>query len=167
MIFVCVGSRNYQFNRLLMAIDRSIEAGEITQPVFAQIGGSTYEPQHFNWERFLDKNRFDELQDEASLIVSHGGTGALIGALKKGKRVVVAPRLAKYGEHTDDHQLQISGVLASEGYVHEVLDLNELGIVIQRALQGAPPRVWQKPSKVLSLVEAFLAELVEEKDRSR
>jgi len=33
--------------------------------------------------------------------------GAIIGAIKKGKKVIAVPRLAKCGEHVDDHQVQL------------------------------------------------------------
>ena len=117
MIFVCVGSRDYQFNRLLKKLDELVESDEIKDTVIAQIGQSEYEPQHYEWHRFLDRDVFARYQREADLIISHGGTGALIGALKLEKQVIAVPRLAQFGEHIDDHQTQISGVLAEEGYL--------------------------------------------------
>ena len=45
--------------------------------------------------------------EKANIVITHGGTGAIIGAVKKGKKVIAVPRLAKYGEHVDDHQLQL------------------------------------------------------------
>ena len=44
---------------------------------------------------------------KADIVITHGGTGAIIGAVKKGKKVIAVPRLSKYGEHVDNHQLQI------------------------------------------------------------
>ena len=44
---------------------------------------------------------------KSEIVITHGGTGAIIGAVKKGKKVVAVPRLAKYGEHVDNHQLQL------------------------------------------------------------
>ena len=51
MIFVCVGSRDYQFNRLLEALDELVEAGRITDEIIAQTGSSKYEPKHYTWYR--------------------------------------------------------------------------------------------------------------------
>lgn len=161
MIFVCVGSREYQFDRLLKEVDRLVETGVIAVPVFAQIGCSIYIPRHCSYERFLDRERFSQLQEEAEVIISHGGTGALIGALKMGKKVIAVPRLAKYGEHIDDHQMQISGVLADEDYLRQVLDMDELGSVIQETFQGPAPRPWHKESRMLQLVETFLNSYLE------
>ena len=47
MIFVTLGSQKFPFDRLLAELDRLIEAGVITEPVFAQTGCSTYAPKHF------------------------------------------------------------------------------------------------------------------------
>lgn len=94
--------------------------------MFGQIGGSDYVPQHFEYERFLSPDRFASLMEEADLIISHAGTGALVGALKKHKQVIAVPRLAAFHEHIDDHQTQISGVLRDEGYLYEVLDMAQL-----------------------------------------
>lgn len=156
MIFVCVGSRDYQFNRLLEKIDQLVEAGEITDRVFAQIGQSEYEPKNYEWKRFLDRDEFANYQAEATLIISHAGTGALIGALKKEKQVIAVPRLAKFGEHIDDHQTQISGVLSEEGYLREVLDMEKLGETIRLAYTDPIIKRYNRPSNIIQLIDEFL-----------
>lgn len=47
MIFITTGSRSFQFNRLLEAVDKAIENGSITDEVFAQIGSSNYLIRNF------------------------------------------------------------------------------------------------------------------------
>jgi len=44
LIFVCVGSRNYPFNRLFVQLDELCEKGKMKEEIFAQIGTSTYKP---------------------------------------------------------------------------------------------------------------------------
>ena len=107
MIFVTLGSQKFPFDRLLQELDRLIEAGVITEPVFAQTGYSAYAPKHFAYEPFLDRDTFGAKMQEASTVITHAGTGAIIGAVKAGKKVIAVPRLARYGEHVDDHQTQI------------------------------------------------------------
>ena len=104
MIFVCTGSQVYQFNRLLKELDRIAAEGTVKEEIFAQIGASDYRPQHYQYRDFLSPEEFTALQNRAELIISHGGTGALIKASKKGKNIIAGPRLAQFGEHTDDHQ---------------------------------------------------------------
>lgn len=107
MIFVTLGSQKFPFDRLLQELDRLIEAGIITQPVFAQTGYSTYAPRHFSAQAFLDRDSFSAKMQEADTVITHAGTGAIIGAVKAGKKVIAVPRLSRYGEHVDDHQTQI------------------------------------------------------------
>ena len=104
MIFITLGSQKFQFNRLLEEVDKLIEQGIITEEVFAQIGYSDYKPKY---NKFLDRDEFNEIIKKCDKVITHGGTGAIINAVKNNKKVIAIPRLAKYGEHVDDHQLQI------------------------------------------------------------
>lgn len=156
MIFVCTGTQVYQFNRLLEKIDELIHEGKITDEVFAQTGASTYIPKYYSFKPFLSSDEFKKYQAEASLIISHGGTGALIGASKLGKNIIAVPRLAKYGEHTDDHQLQIVEVLESEGYVRTVYDMSLLGKVIEDALSNPIRKVYARESNILPFIERYI-----------
>ena len=107
MIFVTLGFQKFPFDRLLQELDRLIEAGVIAEPVFAQTGYCTYAPKQFPFEPFLDRDTFAAKLQEADTVITHAGTGAIIGAVKAGKKVIAVPRLSKYGEHVDDHQTQI------------------------------------------------------------
>ena len=158
MIFVCIGSRKYQFDRLLKEVDNLIEGGVIKEKVFAQIGDSSYMPKHYEFVRFLDKVNFAKYQDEADIIISHGGTGAIIGALKKKKQVIAVPRLAKYGEHIDDHQTQICGVLAEQKLLVQVTDIKKLKQAIEKIKKTPITKIYDKESNVFELVDQFIAE---------
>ena len=107
MIFVTLGSQKFQFNRLLIEIDRLVEEGKITEEVFAQTGYSDYEPKNYEYKNFLDRDEFSDIMGKCDKVITHGGTGAIIGAVKKEKKVIAVSRLSKFGEHVDDHQLQI------------------------------------------------------------
>lgn len=131
MIFMTVGSQKFQFDRLLRAVDELVAAGMVTEPVFAQTGYSDYEPQHYAYEPFLDRDRFAEMEGKADIIITHGGTGTIIGAVKKGKKVIAVPRLARYGEHVDDHQLQLVEQFTKNGLIESCEDLMDLGTVLE------------------------------------
>lgn len=47
----------------------------------------------------------------ADVVVAHSGTGAALTALELGKCPILVPRLARYAEHIDDHQIQIAAEL--------------------------------------------------------
>ncbi|MFT3952383.1 MAG: PssE/Cps14G family polysaccharide biosynthesis glycosyltransferase [Oscillospiraceae bacterium] len=107
MIFVTLGSQKFQFNRLLHAVDDLIENKLISDDVFAQTGYSDYLPKHYPYQVFLDRDAFNQMIDRSEIVITHGGTGAVVSVLKKKKKVIAIPRLAQYGEHVDDHQVQL------------------------------------------------------------
>ncbi len=127
MVFVTLGSQKFPFNRLLRAVDRLIEQNRIMEPVFAQTGASDYVPQHYASSAFLDRDSFAQKVKESSVVITHGGTGAIVGALKQGKPVIAVPRLARYGEHVDDHQLQLLQQFEEMGMIAVCYDLDKLG----------------------------------------
>ena len=127
MIFITLGSQKFQFNRLLKAVDELVAAGKIKDEVFAQIGYSDYKPTNYKYEQFLDREKFSQIMDKAEIVITHGGTGAIIGAVKKGKKVIAVPRLARYGEHVDDHQLQLVGQFKELNLICECQDCAKHG----------------------------------------
>ena len=94
MIFVTLGSQKFQFNRLLIEIDRLVEEGKITEEVFAQTGYSDYEPKNYEYKNFLDRDEFSDIMGKCDKVITHGGTGAIIGAVKKEKKVIAVSRLS-------------------------------------------------------------------------
>ena len=126
MVFITLGSQKFQFNRLLKAVDALVESGAITEKVFAQTGFSDYEPRFYQYKNFVDRDEFARITGEADIVITHGGTGAIIGAVRKGKKVIAVPRLAKYGEHVDDHQTQIVEEFGRMGLILPCTDCSRL-----------------------------------------
>ena len=52
---------------------------------------------------------------DSDLVVAHAGTGAAITGLEHGRCPLLVPRLRRYAEHVDDHQVQIAAELARRG----------------------------------------------------
>lgn len=126
MIFVTLGSQKFQFNRLLKEIDRLIDIGVIKEEVIAQIGASDYKPYNYKYYDFLTQDEFKDYMDKCNLVITHAGTGAIITALKKDKKVIAIPRLAKYGEHVDDHQIQLINEFKELNFIEPVYEIEEL-----------------------------------------
>ena len=159
MIFVCLGTQTFQFDRLTRQLDLLIEQGNIKDRIFAQIGHAAYLPHNYDYKMFLDKEEFNRYQSKADLIISHGGTGALISASKLGKNIIAVPRLSRFGEHVDDHQLQIVNVLENEGYIRAVYDIEDLGNVLIEALNNPISKVYNRESNVLKIITDYIDNL--------
>lgn len=135
MVFVTVGSQKFQFDRLIKAVDTLVASGTVEGGAFAQTGACTYVPEHMSHEAFLDREAFRARMDECNVVVTHGGTGAIIGAVKDGKKVIAVPRLAQYGEHVDDHQTEIVRQFGEMGLIEPCMDPADLPEVYSRALE--------------------------------
>ncbi|HEM5150948.1 TPA: multidrug MFS transporter [Streptococcus suis] len=127
MIFVTVGTHEQPFDRLLKEVDYLVEKGVITEEVFIQTGYSTYIPKNCKWSKLLSFDKMNELMEKADIIITHGGPATFMSAIAKGKKPIVVPRLEKYGEHVNDHQLDFSKQVRDRYnsilVVEEVVDL--------------------------------------------
>lgn len=152
MVFVTVGSQKFQFDRLVRAVDELAAAGALDGPVFAQTGWCAYEPRFIEHVPFLDRDAFRERMAAADVVVTHAGTGAIVGALKAGKKVVAVPRLRECGEHVDDHQREIVERFAGMGLIEPCMDVGGLADACRRA-RGRSYRPYR------SNTERFVADL--------
>lgn len=48
------------------------------------------------------------MMQKARIVITHGGPASFIMALQEGKTPIVVPRMSKYNEHVNDHQLDFS-----------------------------------------------------------
>lgn len=156
MIFITLGSQKFQFNRLLQAVDELLEKGFITDKVFAQVGYSDYEPKHFEYKQFLDREEFDEHEEKCDILITHGGTGAIIGAVKKGKKVIAVPRLAKYGEHVDNHQIQLIKQFKGQNLICGLEDTAELEAGLKYVSEHEFDVYKSNTQTIINSIERFL-----------
>lgn len=113
MIFVTVGTNEARFDRLLEAVDR-LGAGE---ELIVQHGPSTVRPAGATAVEFLPFDDMVETMRRARLVVTHAGVGSVMTSLLAGTRPIVVPRLRRYGEAVDDHQLPFGRRLDQAGLV--------------------------------------------------
>ena len=85
--------------------------------VLVTVGTHKFESKRIHTFDFIPLDEMDKYIDEADLVITHGGVGTIFSALKKNKKVIAIPRLEKYGEHINDHQIEICEELEKEGYI--------------------------------------------------
>ena len=161
MIFITLGSQKFQFNRLLKVVDNLVEEGIIKNYVFAQSGYSDYEPKNYKFKKFLDREEFSEWEAKADIVISHGGTGAIIGAVKKGKKVIAVPRLAKYGEHVDDHQLQLIAQFRQQNLICGLDDCTEIKEALEFVNKHEFDSYQSNTYAYIDSIEKFIEEIEE------
>lgn len=158
MILVVLGTQDKEFPRLLEAIDKELEKGTITDRVVVQAGQTHYSSPRMEIFDLLPAPEFDSLMDQADLIITHGGAGSILGAIKKGKKVIAAARLAKYREHHNDHQKQIIGEFASQGYILELTDFQKLGKMIEKSKNFKPKKFESNTKNMIQLLDDYISE---------
>ncbi len=149
MIFVTVGSQKFPFDRLLKQVDQIVENRVITEKVIVQTGHSRYAPRFCHCRAFYGREEFSDLLERCDVLITHGGAGTMVEAAKRGKKTVAVPRLARYGEHVDDHQLELTEQLHSMNLVYACPDVEHL----PEALRAVRDRSF---ARFTSHTEAFL-----------
>lgn len=166
LIFITVGTQKFQFNRLLEYIDEKVSTGEIKEKIFAQIGSSTYIPKNYEYKDYIDKNEFSKNIEKSDLIITHAGVGTIITAINKNKKVIVVPRLSKYKEHVDNHQLEIAESFSNKNFVlSNGENIEELLSNIKKAKSNKFDKYNSSNEKIQDLIIEFVENEGENNER--
>ncbi|SKB64202.1 UDP-N-acetylglucosamine transferase subunit ALG13 [Lachnospiraceae bacterium] len=131
MIFFTLGTQKFQMNRLVQAADDL--AKKLDEEIFVQTGHSGYTPVNCDHTQFMNEADYNNRIKNCRILVTHAGVGTIISGLTAGKPVIVVPRLKKFNEHVDDHQLQIAEAFAKKKNVLSCPDVEELEKFIKKA----------------------------------
>jgi len=156
MILVTVGSQKFQFNRLLKEIDRLIENKKIKEEVYAQIGVSDYIPKNYKYVDFMTQEKFNKDLDKCNIVITHAGTGVIVNALKKNKKVIAIPRLKEYDEHVDDHQIQLIKEFSELNFIEPVYEIKDLEKAIKNTKKNKYNKYISNTDTILKSIEEFI-----------
>ena len=156
MIFVTLGTQDKPFERLLASIEEQIEKGNIIEEVVVQAGYTKFSTEKMQVFDLVDREEFVRLVNECDILITHGGVGSILTGLKNNKKVIACPRLYKYGEHMNDHQMQIVSVFAKEGYLLEYQENDDLGEVLKRVADFSPKKFASNTEKFVNMIEQFI-----------
>ena len=112
MIFVVTGTHEQPFDRLVAAADR---VGSVMRTaVLIQSGTSSVSPSGARHVAYLPFNEMESITEAADAVITHGGPGSVLLAVRHGKVPIVVPRQRRFGEHVDDHQVAFGAFLRRE-----------------------------------------------------
>ncbi len=134
MIFVTVGNsiKGVEFHRLIREVDEL--AHEVDEEIVAQIGYLKEVPKNLRWVRFLGYDQAMDYFRQASLIIGHCGVGTVINGLAFRKPLILVPRSSAYGEHIDDHQVELAKRLRGTEGIFVVGEIDGLKATVLRVL---------------------------------
>lgn len=156
MVLVLLGTGQYSFERLLKEVEKCIEQNIIKDEVIVQAGHTKYDTTKM---QILDIISIEELKNliiKADLIITHGGVGSITQALKSDKKIIAVPRLKKFQEVANDHQLQIVENFANKGYLKGVFEIEELPNAIKEIDNFTPNSFVSNTDNIIKIIEDYI-----------
>lgn len=152
MILVVLGTNDKPFDRLLQACEKL----QLNEEIIVQAGETKFESSQMKVFDLIPFDEFDRLMDQARIVITHAGVGTILSALKKRKKVIACARLAKYGEHVNDHQIEIMEQFEKDGYLIAMRDFSTLPQLIEEC-ERFEPRIYESSTdKVIAEIRNFI-----------
>lgn len=156
MILVLLGTQDNSFHRLLDKIQELIDKKVIQEKVVVQAGRTKYESKDMEIFSLMPQDKLRDLMEKADLIITHGGVGSIVTSLKMGKKVIAVPRLSNFGEHVNDHQIQIVDSFNKQGFLIGVPELDDLEKAIEKARTFEPKKFVSQTENMIKIIEDFI-----------
>lgn len=163
MIFFTVGTQ-LPFDRLGEAVEHLARAWPELSFI-GQVGHTKVVHTAVVAQPFMTQQEYEQALDACTVVVAHAGTGTIMAALKRGKPVMVVPRLGSLREARSEHQLATCRAFEGAPGVHVLMDPGGLEDGLREVLDQ--PRhtsnVPLRPSReLLQLRQALDAAIYEE-----
>jgi UDP-N-acetylglucosamine transferase subunit ALG13 len=158
MIFLTVGTQ-FPFDRLVRAIDEVISQNGFEEKIFAQIGCGSYRPNNIEILPSLEKRAFNKYIFDSSFVIGHAGMGTIITSLEYNKPLLVMPRLKKYGEVVNNHQVDIARKFEKLGHILVAYHEQELAEKIQQLRSFVPKPRQNQAKAVANRIAEFLEQV--------
>ena len=156
MVLVLLGTQNNSFHRLLEEVQKCIDKKIITEKVVVQAGATKFESKDMEIFGLISSEKLNEYIKQANYVITHGGVGSIITCLKMGKKVIAVPRHHKYGEHVNDHQLQIIQTFDGQGFIKGLCEVEDLEKAIKELENFEPQSFTSNTQNVINLVENYI-----------
>ena len=155
MIFLTVGTL-FPFDRLVMAVDEAVGKGQISEEIIGQIGHGGKYPKNFASYEHLEKHRYDEYVEKSSAMISHAGMGTILAALNAKKPLLVMPRLHKFKEIVNDHQLPTAEKFEKFGRIVAAYEPDQIPEKFNLLKTFVPHERHTQLEKVIEKISGFL-----------
>lgn len=108
-IFVTVGTAKQSFHRLFEWVELFYNQYAVPSElkIICQVGHTQVNFLPFEIYDFTDRTSFLNYLEKSDVIISHAGEGTIADCLNLQKKAILVPRLQEYGEHINNHQLQM------------------------------------------------------------
>lgn len=156
MILVMLGTQNNSFHRLLEEVQKCIDKKIIKEEVIVQAGGTKFKSDDMQIFKLVSAKKIKQYIEEANFIITHGGVGSILSGIKADKKVIAVPRYKKYGEHVNDHQVQIIETFNNQGFIKGIKEVEELENAIKEIKTFKPEKFVSKTQNILNIIENYI-----------
>lgn len=156
MILVTLGTQDKSFERLLREVEKLIDKKIIREEVIVQAGYTKYSTDKMKILASLPNDEFEKLISSCSVLITHGGVGSIFDGLSHGKKIIAVPRLSKYKEHANDHQIQVVTELGKEGYLLSCLEVKDLEKTWKKLDRFHPKKYIPNRENMIAIVENYI-----------
>jgi UDP-N-acetylglucosamine transferase subunit ALG13 len=141
VIFVTLGTHEQPFGRAIDMVAELADTG--SEEILVQHGAtpSRNDLDGVQWFDYLPWDDLSQRMQEAEAVITHAGVGSTVTAIQSGKKPVLIPRLARFGEHVDDHQLQLAERFEARGLGLVCGDSDDIRAAAQDARTSPAPAV--------------------------
>lgn len=120
-IFFTLGTSTYSFPRFATLVQRYCDKPEVT--AIYQFGNSdACTSANCTNYKYLDNALYLDALQSVDVVIAHCGIGTTIDAARAGKPIIMVPRMKKFNEHVDDHQIELAEMLSQKYEIPYVLD---------------------------------------------
>ena len=158
--FISIGNGLQSFSRLLNAVESLNHL--LPKPVIVQAGHTHFVSKDNQVVDFVSMDDFIRYVNDAQLLILHAGAGSIMNAIKAGKCPIVMPRMLKYKEVINDHQVSLAKMMHAEGRVIMTETEEELEIAIKRVLSDNFVSSTKTNSKASLVIKNKLDEFLNE-----
>ena len=156
MIFVSLGTQDKDFTRLVEKIEELKKSGKIKEEVVVQLGNTKYKSEFIKCIDFMSMEDFDKYLKNCRYLITHGGVGTILTALKYNKKVIAVPRLSKYNEHVNDHQLELIEAFSLDTYILGCKTLDDLEENITKISKFIPRKYKSNQDNFIELIKRLI-----------
>ena len=152
MILILLGTQDNSFHRLLDKVQELIDKKVITEKVIVQAGRTKFESKDMEIYSLMPEEKLREIMEKSDLVITHGGVGSIVMALK----IIAVPRLSAFGEHINDHQIQIVDSFNKQEFLIGLTELDGMEEALAKAKEFKPKKFRSETDHMIKLIEDFI-----------
>lgn len=139
-LFVPLGTQKFSFDRIVNELNNLVLQGRYSANEIVMQSMSYNVKPSFIAHEIIPLDTFNRYMDNAEIIIIHAGVNSIMSSMQRGKPLIIVPRMKEFGEHVDNHQLEIAHLMENKYNVLVAYDIKDL----EHLIAIAPTHTYRK-----------------------